>query len=331
MVLRRERDQPETDATPVALDPFKGDPEARALSDALAARDFATATAIMAGPDPVRQQWLVRVAHGTRGLLDIIDDLLQTDPGSAMLLTVKGLAYVDWAWAARGIGWADDQPGDAWATVRDRLRQAEDLVNEAVERDPAFIPARTALITLAVARSEPIEERLRRFEAAVAVDPWNVAAHRAMLAALTTKRGGSSEQLFAFARERASGAPGGHDLPVLIADAHTEEWLVRGREDEYLEQPDIGDELVAAAQRSFLHPDYRYQHGLTPATWNAFAFPLSVADRFDHAAACFDRIGDTLVEQSPWNLSGNVAQRYTTWRTYVTEHLAYRESVAADG
>ena len=89
---------------------------------------------------------------------------------------------------------------------------------------------------------------------------------------------------------------------------------------------EVGEEVGPAALRSCLHPSYRHQHGLTARTLNSFAFPLSVADRFAEAKACYDRIGDTLVTRSPWSYRAfPVSESYNHWRTYVTDSIAYEE------
>ena len=46
------------------------------------------------------------------------------------------------------------------------------------------------------------------------------------------------------ARERAAAYPG-TGLPSLIAEAHIEEWLSRKRDNEYLEQPEVGRPVLA--------------------------------------------------------------------------------------
>lgn len=324
MFFRRKRNQDTESVDPqIVIDPFQGDPEARALSEALGARDWPRALHLIECADPVRQGWLVGIASSKRDVVTFIDDLIATAPRSAALYTVKGLAYLDWAWEARGSGWAKDVARDAWQVVNDRLRQAEDFLDEAVDLDPAYLPARTALITMATTRGKSTDEKLRRFDAAARIDPLNVRAHRATVVSLTKKWGGSSELMFAFARDRAAVAPDGHDLPVLVADAHVEEWLIRDRETAYLEQREVGDELVAAAHRSYLHPGYRYQHGVTPSTWNTFAFPLALGDRYTEAQTCFDRIGDALVTEGPWHFHSSTPGRaYHRLREYVASNLA---------
>ena len=94
--------------------------------------------------------------------------------------------------------------------------------------------------------------------------------------------------------------------------------------------PAIGEELAAAAHRSILHPSYRFRPGLTPSKWNAFAFPLAIAERFDEAQRCFDLIGQSYGTAGPWYYRpGRPSETIGQYRKYVHDSIAYRNSVQA--
>jgi hypothetical protein len=154
-------------------------------------------------------------------------------------------------------------------------------------------------LDLAIVRTEPVAERFRCFESVTAVDPLNFHAHNQMLGALHPAPGGA-ELMFSFARERAANAPDGSDLPALVVEAHLYEWKFLKKPDGYFRQPGIGDELVALAYRSVLHPASRFRPGLTPTRWNAFAFALTAAERFEEAQRCFELIGESNAIAHPW-------------------------------
>ena len=69
-----------------------------------------------------------------------------------------------------------------------------------------------------------------------------------------------------------------------------------------MEQREVGDELLAAAEQSIWHPDYRRTLA-TPHLWNRFALAFSLADRFQEARHCFDLIGDAYFTDGGWTPS----------------------------
>ncbi|BCJ72668.1 hypothetical protein CS0771_22120 [Catellatospora sp. IY07-71] len=304
-----EDDQPE-----IVFDPFLGDAEARRLSRLLGERDWPAARAIIDNADPAAYGFYVGIASSKQGLPEWIDDAIRTDPDPVLPLLVKGLMAISWAWEARGSGYANTVSEEAWKVTRQRLTLAENCLDEVVDRDPKNVEALAGLLTLANARSKGLDELTRRYEAVIAVDPVHTDAHWAMLQALCRKWHGSSELMFAFAREKAAAHPG-TALPGLVAAAYLEEWLDNDRDYDYMEGAGIGDEIAAAAHASILHPDFRPDPE-TPRLWNTFAMALSMSDRLTEAEYCFTRIGDTLVTRHPWSYMGKPGPKYLKWRSW---------------
>ncbi|MFC7244463.1 hypothetical protein ACFQO7_18460 [Catellatospora aurea] len=304
----------------MTFDPFLGDADARRLSRLLGDRDWAAARTIIDDPDPRRHAFYVSIASTKSGLMEWIDDAVRSDPEPTLPLLVKGKAAIDWAWEARGSGYADSVAEDAWKVVRQRLLLAENCLDDVLDRDPTNVEALAAKVTLASARSKGLEEIRSRFAAVIAVAPTHQNAHWSMLQALCRKWHGSSELMFEFARERAAAYPG-TGLPVLIAEAHLEEWLSRKRDYEYLEQPEVGAELRAAAEQSIWHPGFP-EGPRTAVIWNTFAMAFAMGDHYPEAERCFAHIGDNLATRSPWSYWGKPGRAFLKFRDRTRDKLA---------
>lgn len=316
----RKKRTPDPEGPTIVIDPFQRDPIARQVHDAMAARDWDTVRRVFDGPltEHQRSRYLDAATHAP-GVPEWIETVCRDHPAATLPLLVRGINAIFWAWELRGSGYAHTVAQDKWATIGQRLKLAENCLDEVVERDPACAEAREYLISLAMARSLGMEEKWKRFEALVAVAPTHDGGHRAMLQALAAKWGGSTEEMFRFARERAAFAPG-TALPGLIAQAHLEEWLRRDDGDAYMEQAEVGEELVHAAEQSIWHPAFEPAGG-TVALLNTFAYALSLADRFTEAERCYARIGDDLVTAHPWDYYGHPVRKFIAMRDYVRSRL----------
>jgi hypothetical protein len=114
--------------------------------------------------------------------------------------------------------------------------------------------------------------------------------------------------------------PAGSPLGQLTAVAHLEHWLDLPREedDEYIRSASVRAELLAAAERSVLHPDY-VRRPRWPIAHNVFAMALKFSDELAAAAVQFDTVGD-LITEWPWYYAGEPVEvfqqvREETYRT----------------
>lgn len=302
----------------VVIDPFRHDPVAHRVREAMTARDWDTVRRVFGEPlADHRRSFYLDIAAESPGVRDWIDDVIRAHPDETLPLLVRGVNFIDWAWELRGSGYSNTVAEDKWATIRKRLKLAEDSFDEAVALDPKCVDALEWLIVLANSRSLGQAEKWRRFEALIAVAPAHPAGHSAMLQAVAPKWGGSIEEMFRYARERAATGPG-TSLPSLIAKAHLEEWLRRDDGNEYMERPEVGEELAHAAAQSIWHLDF---DGDSVGLHNTFGYAFALADRFAEAERCFALIGDDHVTRQPWSYGGRPEEVYPRMRDYVRSRL----------
>lgn len=302
----------------LAIDPAQGDPRARALMDALKMQDWRTARDILTTTtDPDARAFLMEVAAGVAGVQDWIGSWIEAEPQSTLPVLVRGCHGVWWAWEARGAKGAEHTSKDQFREFFRRLRLAENLLDEVVARDPDDVTAHTWLVASARGRQVDGDEAQARFDEVVKRHPAHVVAHEQRLQYLCAKWFGSDEQMFAFAREATAAAPDGSLLPELVVVAHIEKWLSlpRGEDDEYVSSPQVRTEILAATEKSLLHPAFTPGFGWIPRA-NTFAMGLEKAGEFEAAARVFDMIGDQ-VSEWPWTYCGNPVAAFAAGRERV--------------
>lgn len=187
-------------------------------------------------------------------------------------------------WDVRTAARAKYVSQEQFTVLHDYLVRAERILIDITAREPDNISAWEQRLTTARGLSLGQAEARRRYTCLAKYDPHNYSAQSCLLQQLCPKWGGSFEEAHTFARERMLAAPEGALSGVLVAQAHAEHWLELPADEReiYLRQPEIRDEVIAAASRSVLHPDCRPGQEKTSGH-GAFAMILSLIG--DHAAA----------------------------------------------
>lgn len=286
----------------INIDPCVYDPDARQLRAALEARDWKAARDYLdTVDDPDDRAFYISICADVPGVQDWIEEWIAADPDATLPLLVRGAHAVYWAWEARGTARAKDTSREQFRGFAQRLKLAEDCLDEVVERNPDDSTAWAFLVISARGRGVDRAEAQRRFDGVVRCHPGHLRAHQGMLQYLCQKWYGSNEEMFAFARKAAESASPGSPLAVLIAEAHVERWLSESDDKAsaaYFKQPDVVRELNAAADRSVRHPGYRPRPGAVQLR-NSFAFAFALAGDGQSAMEQFELIGDEVTE-FPW-------------------------------
>lgn len=310
------------------IDPAVGDPDAATMLDHLANRNWRPVHDFLRTvEDPDDFAWYVDIAAETTGMQAWIGEWIEAEPRSALPVLVRGAHAIRWAWQARGRARANETSTAQFQMFGQRLKLAEDCLDEAVQRAPNDPTGWALLIVTGMGRGLGVDESHRRFTEATARYRWHRSAHSRMFGQLCAKWGGSHEQMHSFVDETVAGAPAGSRLGALVPRAHIERWLdlPDGPDRAHMRQPEVRAALHWAADRSVRHPDYRRRPGW-PDSHNSFAMAFWLANEHAALAEQFDALGD-LVTRYPWDyLAGEPAERFARARAQ-----AYRERTSVPG
>lgn len=304
MPLFRRAKTPPTPPAPAAstpelpIDPAYGDPDATRLRAAMAAGDWPAARQILtADHDHDDFAFLIDTASRVPGSEQWLPDAVRGDLDDLLPSLLYGARAITWAWEARTGARAKYVNADQFAVFFDRLRLAEDCLQDVVRRDPDNTAAWTELITVARGLQLGQDEARRRFDQVIRVHPTHARAHRQLLQQLCKKWSGSHEAMFSFARQAHAAAPPGNKLGILIPEAHIEAWIDT-HDSDYYKSASVLTEIQQAARRTVLHPDYHPGKGW-PIAHNTFAMTLALANDHRTAAQLFQTLGDHVTEM-PW-------------------------------
>lgn len=146
----------------------------------------------------------------------------ETDPQDPDSTLAWGLALRDWAWDARGGGYANTVSERAMNLFGERLMQALPLLRTAAELSPCDPNPLDGLIWTGMALGAPRKQIQDWFEEGIRRDRWNLDLHHSRLQTLCPKWDGSNEALLQFVDQVSASAPAGSDLQALVPMAHYE-------------------------------------------------------------------------------------------------------------
>jgi TPR repeat protein len=184
---------------------------------------------------------------------------------------------IDWAWEARGSGYANTVSEEGWALFGRRLRRARADLERAATLDPTLAPAYARLITVGMGLSLEPAEGLVYFEKAVKADPTYIDAYTRQLTSMMPKWGGDEEAMWAFVKASQAAQPAEPALHVLTPEAHLERGRMAGDHRAYLRQADVRAALDAA------HLEVTKAYPRAVNAW--FTRQRVVSARKDHAQA----------------------------------------------
>ena len=131
-----------------------------------------------------------------------------------------GILMKDYAWDARGGGWASTVTEEGWKLFGERLRRAKLDLEKALEMEPTCWDASRELIVVATGMSLPREYAEARLQEAVAHCPTDYMARDNMAWSLQPRWGGSIEELLEFGRRCARTELYRAGIPGILVEAH---------------------------------------------------------------------------------------------------------------
>ena len=186
----------------------------------------------------------------------LIEPLLFTNwPDESFSWLIKGSAYVDMGWKARGAG-ADTAKSVTARKKRksfqDDLAIAETSLNHAWELNPTDARIAVKMITVELGQGRGREQMELWFDRAMKADPGDYEACCAKLNYLSSTWFGSDDDMLAFGRECLNNTNWNGRVPLVLADAHT---MVRSHfinpldYIKYYRQPQAWSDLKASYDR----------------------------------------------------------------------------------
>ena len=197
-----------------------------------------------------------------------------------------GMGYINYAWEARGEGFANTVTEEGGRLFKDRLLTAKEYLEKAYSLDQSDpnVPAR--LITVAMGLGLERKEVERQFQRAILADPTDHEAYFTKLEYVKPKWYGSKEEMFSFAREAVRKAPPNSTIPMVLTAAHWEMYQLSGGNASYFRNPNVWKEMKQVYQtvtKSF--PEAIAIH-------NWFARTAHLAGDYEVAREELKKIGD---------------------------------------
>lgn len=210
-------------------------------------------------------------------------------PKSAATLALKGAFYIDWAWNARGGGYADTVTPEGWKLFDERLEVAREALTKAWETDPHDPDAPTQMIAVMMGLNRPRAEIETWFSRAMAADPDNEEACRKKMLYLEPKWHGSAEEMLAFGRECRDGRNWYGNIPFQLIEAHVVTSAYSQNPDDYFHDPTVWQDMQSVYEPYLAaRPDSAYVR-------SRYAYWCCRCGQWAEARRQFDRLGDRAV------------------------------------
>jgi hypothetical protein len=206
--------------------------------------------------------------------------LLENWPDDYTTWLLKGTAYIDMAWHARGSGWAYTVSDQGWEHFSERLATAEEALEHAWKLYPKDPEIAHQMMTVMLGQGGGRDRMELWFDRAMVLDPNDYDACSRKLYYLEPKWYGSREAMLDFGRECVQNTNWAGQVPLVLVDAHwnfRRGYVDKSEQTNYWKQPDVWPDIKAAFERYFeVNPDAtRWYHNYAwyayqCEQWNAF-------------------------------------------------------------
>lgn len=228
--------------------------------------------------EQVPRQWIVETFEGLlKGLTPIMGrepafnkiypSYQKALPESALPLRLKGVFCTQWAWDARGNGWANTVTPEGWRLFGQRLDMAQQALEQGSKLDPSDGQIGAQMITVKMGQSDRdgIEEWYRR---AMEADPDNYTACSRKMQCLWPRWYGSHEAMIEFGRQCVQTDNYFATIPFMLVRAHADIAQESGDPVAYLRQPDVWADISQVYENALV---------VYPTTFNRCRFGLWAA------------------------------------------------------
>ena len=184
-------------------------------------------------------------------------------PNAAWALAQKGDFYLQYAWEARGHGWASTVTPEGWRLCSERLSEAETLLQKAWTLDPLLERVPVTMLSVELGQHKGRERMELWFRRAMELNPNNYNACWAKLSYLEPKWYGTPADMIAFGRECAASTQWGEQVPLVLMEVYLrlEAYLDADKKAAFWKQPEIWPDLQASFEQFFkLNPQDTGRH-----------------------------------------------------------------------
>ncbi|MFC0543756.1 hypothetical protein [Kutzneria chonburiensis] len=273
-------------------------PELLELRESVRAADWTAIELFFAGlPDVDMTAFAAHVVAEVTGA----EEFLAALPPSPLARRLLAARLISKAWEIRSSKRATHVRRDQFIGMRAQLLKAEPILLELTAEDPGDVVAWVFRLRSARGLEVGQSEARRRYDRLARFAPHSFAAQSQLVQQLCPKWSGSWEALHTFARECMDAAPPGSLSPTTVGEAHVEHYFeLNGvEESSYLKKVAVQREIIAAAERSVLHPNFVGGYHW-PTAYGVFAYLFGLMGDHERAAACFAPLGDEVAGEYPW-------------------------------
>ena len=288
---------------------------------ALRSRDWAAFRAVYdAAADWDERDLIMGSCSGEDGLEEFLRERMTQEPDDPIAPTMLGGHLVQVGWGIRTASRAKDVSREQWTAFYEHLHKAEALLAKVCAQRGDFVPAWSHRMTISRGISLGLSESRRRYDRLARHAPHDVSAQSSMLQQLCPKWSGDFATMHQFAADCTAAAPPGSFNAVLVVEGHLEHWLaVTGDErTAYFKQQAVRDEILAAGERSVLHPDFGQRVGWVRA-FATFALGYTMLEDWTRAKRCFEALGRLGAASDWWGYFGDPTAAFVKYRARAME------------
>jgi hypothetical protein len=150
----------------------------------------------------------------------LFEQLKASQVDQSTVYTIRGLFNVNYAWDARGGGWANSVTEDGARLMEERLARADSALEYAWKLDPTNSAAADGMISVELGQGQGRDRMELWFDRAMKADPDNYQACVDKLYYLEPKWYGSGAEMLKFGRECLAGGNWDAGIPYILIKAH---------------------------------------------------------------------------------------------------------------
>jgi hypothetical protein len=223
-------------------------------------------------------------------------------PNSSAVRIALGDSFVQYAWKARGSGYASTVTEEGWSKFKERLAKAHQILNEAISIEPSHPHIYSVMLRVAMGESWDSVEFNKLFTQAMQVEPTYYYSYRTMATHLLPRWSGTDGDWERFADDVSKRVRGKHG-PILY-------YLISSEMVHY-----YGNSFFQESKASWprIREGYRYLeelYGIDNYRLNEVGKFACLAEDQKTAKEMFDRIGD---KRDPYFWSKTDFEVYKAW------------------